>query len=292
MELKLSIITVNFNNKQGLKATIESIEKQTFSSYEHIIIDAGSTDGSKETIEQYAANNPRVTFWVSEHDNGIYDGMNKGIDHAQGEYLYFLNSGDTLYEDVLNKILFDGTKYIYGDVRVSLTKEKIVDIKSPFPLDLIFIILKDTICHQVCFIHRSLFYNQRYRTDYILASDWIHIVDNIILKGCSYKHIPIYIADHDGNGISATSGTLGVDERTRWIKENIPQAFYDILLELDEKRIELQELKNSNLGKIIPKMRHSKKFTKRMAKFILFLYKIKCMFSFHSHQNNLSKKEL
>lgn len=284
MECKLSIITVNFNNNNGLKATISSVEEQSFSSYEHIIIDAGSTDGSLETIKQYATDNPHVTFWVSEHDEGIYDGMNKGIDHANGEYLYFLNSGDILIGDVLNKVPFDGTQYIYGDVRISFPNGRIVDIQSPYPLDPVFIILKDTICHQVCFIHRSLFQNQRYRTDYILASDWIHIVENIILKGCSYTHIPIYIADYNGNGISATSGTLGVDERSKWIKENIPLAFYNSLLELDETRTELYKLKNSELGKIIPRISHTRKFAKRAAKLVRFLYKINCMFS-HSHRD-------
>ena len=92
----LSIITVNFNNNLGLLKTLESVSSQSFSSYEHIIIDAGSTDGSRETIIQYEKENPHLSFWSSESDKGIYDGMNKGIDHAKGQYLYFLNSGDCL----------------------------------------------------------------------------------------------------------------------------------------------------------------------------------------------------
>lgn len=282
----LSIITVNFNNNDGLRDTLSSIKKQTFSSYEHIIIDAGSTDGSLKTIKQYAENNSHVTFWISEPDKGIYDGMNKGIDHANGEYLYFLNTGDLLTDDVLIKIYFDGTQYIYGDVKVTFSSDKAVDIKSPFPLDPVFIILKDTICHQVCFIHHSLFQNQRYRIDYILASDWIHIVDNIILKECSYKHIPVCIAEHDGNGISATSGSLGVDERERWIRESIPTAFYSSLLELDQIRKELHELQDSEFSKIIPIIGHTRKFSKRAKKLVLFLYKINSIFSSRKKNSN------
>jgi cellulose synthase/poly-beta-1,6-N-acetylglucosamine synthase-like glycosyltransferase len=82
----LSIITVNFNNNLGLLKTLESVSSQSFSSYEHIIIDAGSTDGSRETIIQYEKENPHLSFWSSESDKGIYDGMNKGIDHAKGQY--------------------------------------------------------------------------------------------------------------------------------------------------------------------------------------------------------------
>ena len=70
MRPKLSIITVNFNNNSGLSKTLESVRHQSFSSYEHIIIDAGSKDGSLETIKQYAEGNPHVTFWVSEPDKG------------------------------------------------------------------------------------------------------------------------------------------------------------------------------------------------------------------------------
>lgn len=286
MAPKLSIITVNLNNNNGLKQTLTSIKQQSFSSYEHIIIDAGSKDGSIDTIRQYAESNSHVTFWVSEPDKGIYDGMNKGINHANGEYLYFLNSGDFLVGDVLNKIDFDGSKYIYGDVKVALSENKIENVQSPYPLDLVFIILKDTICHQVCFIHRSLFQVQRYRTDYILASDWIHIVDNIVLKGCSYKHIPMYIAVHDGNGISATSGTLGIDERMRWIKENIPTAFYESLLDLEKTRAELNKYKNSELGKLIPIIGHTRKFSKRVKNLILFLYRINSIFSSSKIPNN------
>ena len=111
----LSIITVNFNNSHGLLKTLESVNSQSFSSYEHIIIDAGSTDGSIEIIVQYKKANPHLSYWSSEPDKGIYDGMNKGIEHAKGQYLYFLNSGDCLSQDVLSKIHFDGTEYLYGD---------------------------------------------------------------------------------------------------------------------------------------------------------------------------------
>lgn len=275
----LSIITVNLNNNIGLKATLSSVLQQSFPSYEHLIIDAGSTDGSLETIKEYAQDNPHVTFWVSEHDNGIYDGMNKGIDHSSGEYLLFLNSGDFLLPNVLNNISFDGTKYIYGDVKVLLSQNKVIDVVSPFPIDPVFLLLKDTICHQVCFIHQFLFQNQRYRTDYILASDWIHIVYNIILEECTYKHVPILVCAHDGNGISATSGSLGVDERERWIKANIPTAFYKALIELDEAKTELKKIKESEFGKVIAKVGHTRKFSKRARKLVLFLYKINRCFS-------------
>lgn len=92
--IKISIITINFNNSKGLVQTLDSVAQQTYNNYEHIIIDGASTDGSKSIIEQYKNKNPHVTYWVSEKDEGIYNAMNKGITHAQGQYLLFLNSGD------------------------------------------------------------------------------------------------------------------------------------------------------------------------------------------------------
>lgn len=85
-EVTLSIITVNFNNNLGLQKTIQSIQSQSYSDYEHIIIDANSTDGSKETIIKYSKETSHLKHWVSEPDKGIYDGMNKGLKHAKGKY--------------------------------------------------------------------------------------------------------------------------------------------------------------------------------------------------------------
>lgn len=101
--MKLSIITVNLNNLEGLKRTYESVVCQTFTDYEWIVIDGGSTDGSREFIEQHQ---DKFAYWCSEPDKGIYNAMNKGIIHAQGEYLNFMNSGDCLAcEETLARVL-------------------------------------------------------------------------------------------------------------------------------------------------------------------------------------------
>ena len=94
--MKLSIITVNLNNRDGLKKTIDSVISQTFKDFEWIVIDGGSTDGSRELIEQYVNH---FAYWVSEPDKGVYNAMNKGVKKAKGEYLQFLNSGDWLRDE-------------------------------------------------------------------------------------------------------------------------------------------------------------------------------------------------
>ncbi len=287
---KLSIITVNFNNNEGLKQTLSSIKQQNYTNYEHIIIDAGSTDNSLETILTYQKNNTHLTFWISEPDKGIYDGMNKGIKHANGEYLYFLNTGDCLKENVLEKIEFDGTKYIYGDVTVITANGNRYDKIYPDSIDPISILLSDTICHQACFIHNSLFKNTLYNTNYKIVADWGHIVDNIIFKKCNYKHVPFLIVDYDESGFSVMNGwQVVLEERHKWLKENVPYPFLDVLIRLDAVQSELQTLKESEIGSLLPQLNHTRKFQKRVKKIIVFLYRINSFFSHKSNQKQSAK---
>ena len=102
--MKISIITINWNNNEGLKRTLESVVSQTSREYEYIVVDGASTDGSVETIVRYA--NHSILRWVSEPDGGIYNAMNKGIRMATGEYVMMLNSGDWFVgEGVLEALL-------------------------------------------------------------------------------------------------------------------------------------------------------------------------------------------
>ena len=93
---ELSIITINLNNCAGLQKTLDSVFAQTFTDYEYLVIDGGSTDGSAELIKKQEN---KFVYCVSEKDNGIYHAMNKGIRKATGDYLLFLNSGDYLVND-------------------------------------------------------------------------------------------------------------------------------------------------------------------------------------------------
>ena len=91
---KISIITVSFNAVKVIEETIVSVINQTYTNVEYIIIDGGSTDGTVDIIKEYA---DKISYWVSESDKGIYDAMNKGGIKALGDFLYFLNAGDSFY---------------------------------------------------------------------------------------------------------------------------------------------------------------------------------------------------
>ena len=94
----LSIITINYNNLEGLRSTLNSVFKQTYSDYEYIVIDGGSSDGSEEYL---ASQGNEITYWISEKDKGIYHAQNKGLSKAKGDYVLFLNSGDELEIQIL-----------------------------------------------------------------------------------------------------------------------------------------------------------------------------------------------
>ncbi len=88
--MKYSVITINYNNKEGLTHTLNSVINQSCKDYKSIIIDGQSTDGCVDAIKEYTSH---ITYWVSEKDKGVYHAMNKGIAKAHGEYCIFMNSG-------------------------------------------------------------------------------------------------------------------------------------------------------------------------------------------------------
>ncbi|MEG1543971.1 MAG: glycosyltransferase family 2 protein [Tannerellaceae bacterium] len=94
MQPQFSIITITYNASQWLERTMLSVLSQSYPNIEYIIIDGASTDGTVDIIKQYASG---VSFWVSEPDKGLYDAMNKGLKRATGDYVWFINAGDTLY---------------------------------------------------------------------------------------------------------------------------------------------------------------------------------------------------
>jgi glycosyltransferase involved in cell wall biosynthesis len=117
----ISIITVVFNGANLIEDTILSIINQTYKNIEYIIIDGGSTDGTVDIIKKYE---DKITFWISEKDNGIYDAMNKGTLKAKGEWLNYMNAGDRFYknttvEEVSKELnASNDAVVIYGDTEM------------------------------------------------------------------------------------------------------------------------------------------------------------------------------
>ena len=207
--MKLSIITINFNNRDGLRKTIESVVNQTWQEFEYIIIDGGSTDGSVEVIKEYAA---RIDYWVSEPDKGIYDAMNKGIDQAKGEYCLFMNSGDCIYrpttlEEVYTEL--DGSDIINGHVFFSNGAQQ----RSPSEIRLSFFYRLNSLPHQASFIATNLLKQRHYDTQYKIVSDYKFYIETLIQNQATYKMINSFIAMFDYNGISSSNVALRKQEQ-------------------------------------------------------------------------------
>ncbi len=110
----LSVITIVFNGEKYLEQTIVSVAQQTYTNIEYIIIDGGSTDKTKDIIRQYESD---ITLWISEKDNGIYDAMNKGLELLTGDFVWYINAGDEIYDKntVENIFLnYNGEDAFYG----------------------------------------------------------------------------------------------------------------------------------------------------------------------------------
>lgn len=198
--MKYSIITINYNNKEGLEQTIQSVLCQTCHDYEYLIIDGGSTDGSLDVIKEYAN---RIDYWVSEPDGGRYPAMNKGIKQAIGDYLNFMNSGDTFHSST---VLEDIAKMNYTEDIITggyYNQEKgIKHIIKPQEVTLLTM-FKNTFNHQATFYKRDLFRKRLYDESYVIQSDAKFNYLSIIYDNCSVRIIDYIIAVYDLNGISS-----------------------------------------------------------------------------------------
>lgn len=231
--MKLSIITVNLNNAAGLKATLESVAAQTCQEFENIIIDGCSTDGSVPIIKSYEETTVAKRFnnktqyplisWVSESDKGIYDGMNKGILRATGEYVYFLNSGDalsspTVLQEMIDSI--DGSDFIIG--RVNLVHKGGIVGTTPLLSETdmsLYNMYLHGINHQSALTKRDLLVQTPYDTSVKMGADWKFFVQAIVFLGATTKFVDMCFANYDVVGISSNSTAV------RKERENILATF-------------------------------------------------------------------
>ena len=211
--MKLSIITINYNNRDGLKKAIDSVLAQTWKDFEWIAIDGGSNDGSKELIKQYQEH---FAYWCSEPDKGVYNAMNKGIDKAKGDYLFFLNSGDCIYNpEVLAKIWGEphSADIVSGQVRQTNGK-----LLRTCDRSIAKQLILDTLNHQGTFIKRNLFQSYKYPEDYKIVSDWMGWVRWLLIENRSFEYVSTVIATQEEGGISSKENELEI-ERERALKE-------------------------------------------------------------------------
>lgn len=224
---KLSIITVNLNNKNGLAKTAKSIVEQTYTDYEWIIIDGGSTDGSAEVIKEYAAKTDKLVYWCSEKDGGIFQGMNKGIEKASGEYCWFLNSGDWVYRNTTLEEVFSfdfDEGVVYGDLiwkdgdneKYHIAKKKNIHKKS------YWIKFWKSLPHPSSFIKRDLINKiGGYRTELTIMADKTLFMDAIFSFGTVCRYIPVCFSVFMADGISNHPSSVEKIKRQTYLSNKL-----------------------------------------------------------------------
>ncbi len=238
--MKVSIITINYNNADGLQKTIDSVSSQTSNDYEFIIIDGGSSDGSKKIIIQ---NKDIINYWLSEPDKGIYNAMNKGISVANGDYCIFINSGDCFYDnEVIRKFICLNPQedIVIGAVHSSLTDKKLFE---PPQRDISFYYLySSTIPHQGSFIKTNLQKKHLYDESLRIVADWLFFYQAIIIDNCTYKYINLSVAKFDTEGISTKNAKTTWEE-----KQKVLSKLYPNRLLTDYKWLKMSECLTSTL---------------------------------------------
>ncbi len=257
--MRYSIITINYNNKEGLAQTIESVLYQTNKDYEYIIIDGGSTDGSVDIIKK---NRSHIDYWVSEKDKGVYHAMNKGVAKAKGDYCIFMNSGDCFYSlDVLNNVANYQEDIICG--KILKGNSSIPSGHNKETISLVDL-MRASLPHQAMFIKRFFLVKHPYDENYKILSDWKFSIESIVFDNCSFHNIDMIVANYDTTGISSNSSGLFAKERELILKELFPPriiADYQRLTPVDDELLDQSLLLTQTLG--------ARKLVKRFSNVVL-----------------------
>ncbi len=193
----VSVITVSFNSVKTIERTILSVINQTYKNIEYTIIDGGSTDGTIDIIKKYQ---DKISYCVSEKDNGIYDAMNKGTNKASGKYLNFMNSDDYFFSDsIVEEVipLFNNEyEIIYGNTEIRYKDFKIIK-KGPN----IKYLWMGPINHQSSFVKRETMEKYMYNVNNRIVADFEFFL-NVYYNHGKILKINKTIASFSNDGIS------------------------------------------------------------------------------------------
>ena len=257
--MKLSIITINYNNAEGLRKTLASVAAQSYANIQHVIIDGNSSDTSKDVIIDYAENtkNPNhEILWVSEKDKGIYNAMNKGIEMATGDYIQILNSGDILAgEDVTEKMVCqlnqndESVGILYGNMIKVNAQDKVVG-KSGYAEYSLRQFYHSTLNHDCAYIRKDLFEEYGlYDENLKIVSDWKWYLQAIGLGSVKPEYVDIDVTIFDDGGISETQLDRRAAERRQVLEELLPSA---VLWDYDTHAFEMEQMNRLRRWKLYP----------------------------------------
>jgi glycosyltransferase involved in cell wall biosynthesis len=236
-ENKITVITVVFNGQKYIEQTILSVINQSYANIEYIIIDGGSTDGTVDIIQKYS---DHIHYWCSEPDKGVYDAMNKGIDHATGKWINFMNAGDYFYspDSILQMFSTDDDieKYaiIYGDAEFRLNRlSYIIEARENSESNEFM-----PFSHQASFVRSDIAKKTKFDLSYKIAADTAFSL-RLIREGYQFKHFPVIVCSYDAQeGLSVKNEIRrskelvtmqeklnGADPNTPYFKKYIRDAY-------------------------------------------------------------------
>ena len=207
-KLKISIVTVCYNAVDNIEKTIQSVINQTYQNIEYIIIDGASTDGTVDIINKY---NDKIAYFVSERDKGIYDAMNKAIHMATGDWINFMNSGDSFATDhTISDIFGNGADYegqdvIYGDALFNYSGVPVLCKARPLST----LGYRMAFCHQSSYVRTSLMKKSLFDLRYTYVADYAFFHD-LYIRGLSFYYIPLAFAIYSLEGGFTNSNILKV----------------------------------------------------------------------------------
>lgn len=241
MELKLSIITICLNEKY-IEDTCRSVVEQSWKNFEWIVVDGDSTDGTLDVLNRYKE---RVQVFISEKDNGRYDAMNKGIAHARGEFLLFLNGGDYLAHSRVLEYIFENkpipscentalnldTDILYGEI---LAKETGMIPYPDYPIgpqqfSLKYFASCNSLWHQATFIRGELFERfGLYDTTYQYAADYDWFMKVLLIHKVRSTYLPMPVTVYNFEGASS----IGINGEKEMVIAEIKKIYekYELIL--------------------------------------------------------------
>ena len=220
---KLSVITVTYNAEHTLERTLKSVREQTYPAIEHIIVDGNSNDGTVALIHRYE--NERLK-WISEPDKGLYDAMNKGAKMATGDYLCFLNAGDTFYDtDTVQKIFASSDEghspdILYGETAIVDDNGRFLHMRRlQAPKNLTWKSFKHgmVVCHQAFIVKRELV--EPYDLSYRFSADFDWCI-RMMKKAKNIYNTDLILVDYLNTGMTTANRKASLRERYRIMEKH------------------------------------------------------------------------
>lgn len=221
--IRISIVTITYNAARTLQRTLDSVRRQSYPCIEHLLIDGASTDDTLQIADRYRADSPHEVSIQSEPDGGLYDAMNKGLRKATGDYIVFLNAGDSLYaDDTIQTVVASaegGAAVVYGDTAITDGEGRFLRLRRHRPPKVLtWRSFKKgmLVCHQAFYarldIARQFPYSLQYR--HSADVDWcIRVMKEAERRGLALVNANTVVANFEEGGDTTQHHRASLMER-------------------------------------------------------------------------------